>query len=159
MNDNPFLDAALQYAGRGWRVFPLRPRSKFPLTRHGHKDATVAPHTIERWWGKWPQANVGIATGAASGLVVIDVDGEEGVATLQTLMKQAGERLDPPIGAVLTTRGFHLYYDLSLDDHNLKCSSGGGLDVRANGGYVLAPPSIHASGKIYTWAKVTELAS
>ena len=159
MNDNPFLDAALQYAGRGWRVFPLRPRGKTPLIRGGYKAATVAPSAIERWWGKWPMANVGIATGAPSGLVVIDVDGEEGVATLQRLIAQAGEGIGKPIGAVFTARGFHLYYDLAHHDYDLKCSSGGGLDVRANGGFVLAPPSVHPSGKVYTWVKVTELAS
>src|ERR1700757_5358679 len=68
------LDAALGYAARGWAVFPTAPGAKRPLTAHGVKDATTDPVAILAWWSKWPDANVGIATGAASNLVVFDVD-------------------------------------------------------------------------------------
>lgn len=94
-------------------------------------------------------ANVGIATGAVSGLVVLDVDGEEGMRSLRHLIEAHG--LIDRTATVRTARGFHCYYDLPIEDHALKCSSGDGLDVRANGGYVVAPPSIHESGHIYSW--------
>jgi len=143
------LDAALQYAGRGWRVFPLRPNAKTPLIKGGYKAATVAPSVIERWWHKWPMANIGIATGAPSGLVVLDIDGEAGLATLKRLVIDHWPLLKT--GTVKTSRGWHLYFNLDIKDHALKCSSGDGLDVRANGGYVVAPPSVHESGFVYRW--------
>ncbi len=150
---NQFLEAALQYAGRGWRVFPCKPKDKTPLIKGGFKAATVVPKQIEAWWEQWPKANVAIATGAMSGLAVIDIDGEEGLAYVQRLCSQHGA-FPAPIAAVQTGRGFHLYYDLPPDMHDLRCSSGDGLDVRARGGYVLAPPSIHPSGKAYEWITV-----
>src|SRR5262249_49968906 len=72
------LPAALGYAGRGWPVLPLKPSRKDPLTPHGVRDATTDPAQIRQWWTKWPDANVGIATGKHSGLVVLDVDPRSG---------------------------------------------------------------------------------
>ena len=68
-----FLDAALRYAEMGYRVFPCAPGDKNPITDHGFHDASTDADTIERWWAKHPNANVGIAT---EGLAVIDIDGE-----------------------------------------------------------------------------------
>ncbi len=73
---NELREAALSYAARGWRVFPLRPRTKEPATPHGFKDATCDTSTIGRWWDSMPDANVGIATG--DGLLVLDVDDKPG---------------------------------------------------------------------------------
>ena len=86
---NDLLEAALQYAARGWHAFPLRPRSKMPAIAkkdggRGFLDATTDPATIEAWWGRWPAANIGLATGA-SGLVVLDPDGPEGLAQLRVV--------------------------------------------------------------------------
>ena len=66
------LEAALGYAAKGWRVFPLKPREKVPATAHGVKDATTDEATIRGWWGTWPDANVGYATGY--GVAVVDID-------------------------------------------------------------------------------------
>src|SRR5262245_49991368 len=95
-SSNIFLSAALSYAARGWPVFPCRPRAKEPLTQHGCKDATTDPHQITQWWTRWPEANIGIATGMASRIIVIDVDvdtekGIDGEETLRTLEAQHGE--------------------------------------------------------------------
>src|SRR5829696_10138226 len=72
------LKAALAYAGRGVPVFPCEPDAKRPLTRNGHWDATTARRAIERWWKRWPSANIGLPTGKKSGIVVLDVDVEDG---------------------------------------------------------------------------------
>ena len=69
-------DDALEYANRGIRIFPLRPRDKRPLTTHGFKEATADEAQILEWWDKWPDANIGLVTGAISGCWVLDLDGD-----------------------------------------------------------------------------------
>jgi hypothetical protein len=145
---NSLLEHALQYAGRGWRVFPLRARGKTPLTKGGFKAATVDPRQIEAWWKKWPEANIGIATGAASGLFVLDIDGAHGEAHLVELQELYG--CLPETLTVKTARGRHIYFALGPGQPP-PCSSGNGVDVRCSGGYVVAPPSVHESGHVYTW--------
>jgi len=71
------VDAALGYAASGWPCFPVQPEAKTPLTQHGLKDATTNQATIRRWWSLRPDAAIGVVTGAASGLVVIDLDPTE----------------------------------------------------------------------------------
>src|SRR6202049_1735828 len=80
--NNPTLTAALDYASRGWHVFPLRYRSKEPACLHGFKDATVDEGQIRRWWTTHPTWGIGIATGALSGLMVVDIDSQEGTKAL-----------------------------------------------------------------------------
>lgn len=147
---NSLQAAALDYASRGWRVFPVKPRGKTPLVKGGFKAATVAPSQIISWWTQWPDANVGVATGAVSGLIVLDVDSSDGFAELERILSGAKERL-PRTLTVRTSRGFHFYYGLPAWPDPIRCSSGGGLDVRGDGGYVLAPPSVHPDGSIYQW--------
>ena len=115
----------------------------------GFKVATTDPRQIEAWWRKWPDANIGIATGAMSGIVVIDVDGANGLAFLKTLVDQH-EPL-PRTAIVKTARGWHFYFALPAQCTLIPCSTGNGLDVRGDGGYVVAPPSRHASGHVYQW--------
>ena len=95
MNKNPMLEAALSYAARGWRVFPVTPGRKAPplISEWQHK-ATTDSATIRGWWDQWPTANVAIATGAESGLVVVDVDPRSG--GLETL---PGLNLPPTVTA------------------------------------------------------------
>lgn len=148
------LAAALSYARRGWPVFPCRPRGKEPLTAHGFKDATTDPATIRSWWQRWPDANVALATGRVSGLVVLDVDMDKGgLDSLRTLVDRfAGGEL--PEGPAVQTGGggYHLYF--AYPAAPVPCSAGKagpGLDLRGDGGYVIAPPSVHPSGGRYTW--------
>ena len=68
------LEHALKYAALGWKIFPLAPGQKTPITAHGVKDATSDPEQIRRWWTDWPTANIGLACGSESGVYVIDVD-------------------------------------------------------------------------------------
>lgn len=138
-------DAAITYAKRGLRVLPLQPRGKLPLTEHGSRDATSDAAELERWWSRWPEANVGIATGA--GLHVIDLDGSEGVETWRALTAEHG-RVESLV-ARTGSGGWHIY--LSTDRHlsNTAKKLGPGIDTRGEGGYVVAPPSIHPNGWRY----------
>jgi len=142
--DNAILNAALEYAARGWFVFPLKTGEKTPLTPHGFKDATTDPEQVRAWWTQCPEANVGIRTGRESGLVVLDIDhhGEaDGEESLAKLLKEFGPL--PPTFEVRTPNGGrHLYF--AHRDGEVKSRNGlrPGLDLKADGGYVVAPPSV-----------------
>lgn len=143
--------AALAYATRGTPVFPCQPRGKEPATARGLHDATTDHALIESWWGSESTLNIGIPTGAPSGFWVLDIDNEDGEASLRSL--EAARAPLPPTVEAITGRGRHLYF--RLGEHSLRNSAGRigtGIDVRANGGYVLAPPSVHPSGRTYTWS-------
>lgn len=137
------LAAALAYVARGWPVLPLD--GKKPLTPRGVHDATTDPETVRRWWARWPTAGVGIATGRVSGLVVVDVDGDEG--------ERSAEALElPPTRTVRTARGRHAYYAHPGGRVPNRARVRPGVDVRGEGGYVVAPPSPHPDGDAYAWA-------
>ena len=131
-------------------------QGKHPRTRNGLADSTTFVEQIGVWADLWPDANVGVVTGADSGLVVLDEDGPEGSAALA----QLGEI--PITVEARTARGRHFYF--RHPGHLIRNSTGSigtMLDVRADGGYVVAPPSRHASGKPYEWIRdplTTELA-
>jgi hypothetical protein len=137
------LKAALAYAGRGVPVFPCEPGAKRPLTRNGHSDATTDRRAIERWWKRWPSANIGLPTGKESGIVVLDVDVDDG--GLESLAKL--ERAGAPVPKTARTRtgrgGVHVFfrYPGSTEIRNSAGLLGPGLDVRGEGGYVVVPPS------------------
>ena len=139
---------ALALARRGLHVHPCRPRSKLPATVKGCRDATVDPKIIECWWQSNPDYNIAIATGEASHIFVIDVDGLEAEAELRKLEGQHCEL--PPTVEVITARGRHLYFEWpGRMVRNSAGKVGPGLDIRGEGGYVLAPPSVHPSGRRY----------
>lgn len=140
--------AALDYAARGWFVLPLKPRGKTPLTQHGLKDATIDPAALRAWWKQWPGANIGIAC-EPSGLAVIDIDAKSGgMVTLDQITS-----LDPLCVDTLISRtgggGLHLVFEGSIP--NTAGRIGAGIDTRGSGGYIVAPPSVHESGKVYCW--------
>lgn len=145
--------ATLAYAGRGLPVFPVAARGKRPLVEHGLHDATTDSDVIAAWWRRWPDANVGLCTGPASGVLVLDVDGEPGERTLVDLQAAAGASL-PPTATVSTPRGGrHLYFRHPVAIiANSAGKLGPGLDVRGAGGYVVAPPSVGANGRPYAWS-------
>lgn len=187
-SDNQLLEAALQYAGRGWRILPLhgivpdspseyesgtitlrctcpkgsacKTPGKHPRIKTGRRYAAAStdPATIARWWARWPDSNVGLATGippgappGALGLALVDIDAAKGLETLQAAMVANGAASIPRTLQASTGRpggGIHLYY---LSD-DCPQGSGDGLDCRGAGGLVVAPPSRHISGATYTWA-------
>jgi hypothetical protein len=136
--------AAASYARRGWRVLPCVPQAKHPLCPRGLHDASCDLDVISWWWRRWPDANVGVRTGTT--VDVIDVDSPEGIDNLRDA---AGiSRLGwGPISS--TGRGWH--YWIAGDGRRSRIGFVPGVDLKANGGYAIAPPSIHPSGRRYRW--------
>jgi hypothetical protein len=144
---NSLLTAALSYAARGWPVLPLRPRDKVPLNPTGSRGATTDAAQITSWWQAHPQANVGIATGGGSAPWVLDLDagGEAAWALEHGTLPEDAPRVRTGGG------GLHLYFAADSDIRNRQKVDGMPVDVRGVGGYVVAPPSVHASGQVYRW--------
>ena len=156
------LDAALSYGRCGWPVLPIhsveggrcscRRRGcwspgKHPHTEHGLKDATTNEEVIRDWWTEWPDANVGVVTGESSGLVVIDIDPRNGGnEALEELERKHG-RLPDTATVQTSGGGRHLYF--STDGPVPSGVLVSGVDFKGDGGYVVAPPSGHASGEVY----------
>jgi hypothetical protein len=147
----PLHQAALQLAARGLWVFPCRPHDKRPATARGLKDATLDPEVIERWWRQVPSYNVGVVTGAASKIVVVDVDDVDAEAELRKLEEQ-NSALPSTVESV-TPRGRHLFFRCpEREVRNSASKIAPGVDIRGEGGYVVVPPSLHPSGKRYCWS-------
>lgn len=143
------FSAAIPYGRRGWHCFILRPGSKVPATQRGLHDATRDHAQLHRWAEEYPNANIGVRTGRVSGLVVLDVDGEDGFESLRALERHHGEL--PRTASVKTPRGGAHYY-FAHPGGEVLCSAGQlgvGLDVRGDGGYVVAPPSVGPNGNRY----------
>lgn len=148
-------DAALSYRRRGWSVIPISPATKVPpkgFSLETFFRRLPTEEEIEQWWRAMPRAGVGIVTGKVSNLIVLDVDTKKGAdanAIYETY----------PTGVVSRTGsgGGHFYYEYPSDrDHvpNVVGRENGkpnGLDLRADGGYVVAPPTLHPSGRRYEW--------
>ena len=151
---NQFLDAAIEYASKGMAVFPIKSRGKDPLTKHGVKDATTNFNTIEKWWTRYPNANIGIACGAVSGgLLVVDLDEKEngisGSDSLHNWERENGE-LPETVRSITGKGGAHLLFRIDHTEKN-KVNLLEGVDIRSDNGYIVAPPSIHPNGNRYEW--------
>lgn len=139
------IETAFGYADKGWHVLPVRHHSKEPigkLARFGHLSATTDKNVIAQWFDAVPDMNIGIAC-EMSGLLVIDVD-------YRNLTKESwryAKELYADTLIVETGDGVHLYFTApqglmmpaKLDD---------GIDIKYKG-YVVAPPSVHPTGKVY----------
>jgi hypothetical protein len=150
------LEAALDYAALGFCVFPCIGKSKEPATRRGFYDATTNPATIRRWFASAAHYNIGIRTGLASAVWVLDIDGSEGEADLRAA--QAAHGRLPATRQSQSARGLHLWWRADLP---VPCSAGrvaAHVDVRGDNGYVIAPPSIHPCGRPYRWTSTEPLA-
>ena len=161
------LNTALEYAARGWPVFPVhgikhgkctcrKPNctssGKHPLTRHGLKDATTDKAIISQWWSKWSYANIGIVTGKVSRLVVLDIDTDKGgYESLQDLI-DLHERLPKTLSQITGSGGKHYLFKYPDEQVGNSVSKlGKGIDIRGDGGYIVAAPSNHISGGSYAW--------
>lgn len=151
------LDAALSYIGQGFKVFPVKPDKK-PLTSHGLKDATQIKERVREYWTRWPDAGIALVT---DGLIVLDFDIKSGGLESKTAMEKR-------YGIFPTTRthrtgggGEHwIYRNPNGDGIRNTVAFGGfrGVDLRADGGYIVVPPSPHQSGKKYEVIDNTEIA-
>ena len=142
------LAAALDYAARGLPVFPCMPRGKTPAIARGFYSATANPATVRRYWTD-PDRNVGIPTGASSGFWILDIDGDEGEESLRDLEARYGAI--PKTRSVITSRGRHVWFAYREPIPSSAGRIGPGLDVRGDGGYAIAPPSVHSSGHCYAF--------
>lgn len=163
----PIAAAAVEYARRGWHVIPLHgidpdaggctcrqgsacpSPGKHPRSSEWQKNASDNPELVAGWWSHYGEtANVGIVAGP-SGLAIVDIDGPQGMEVFRQLT--GGEATTPLI--VRTGRGWHLYFAATDKATRPYAGTGDmkGLDLRAGASYVVAPPSLHASGERYTW--------
>lgn len=129
------LESALEYADRGWNVFPLKPDSKIPLTKSGHLEATTNLNQIEAWWTEQPSANIGLSL-AASGLVAIDVDSYKTNCHWDAFR---GEREFDPQFIQQSARGGHHYLFTASAEDQFSPNPCSGVDIKHNGYIVLAP--------------------
>jgi len=146
------LAAALDYAARGLRVLPILPGAKRPPMAAWQDAATTDPDTITSWFtGLYRDHGVGIATGPASGVWALDVDDYEAYRALE----QANEPLPDTLTNLTGSGGMHFLYRYPTDGRTVRNNAGtrlgAGLDVRGDGGQIVAPPTVHPNGKRYEW--------
>lgn len=152
------LDAALAWAARGVGVLPIQRAGKAPLTRHGVHDASTDPDVLRRWWARWPEANVAIATGAP-GVDVLDVDVRGQRSGWAALRKLRDAEILPPGAPLVRTPSDGLHLHFTGTEQRNGSLHGQQLDFRSRGGYVLVPPSYVDTGAyagFYRWERQGE---
>ena len=146
MKQSLSYEAALDLVGKqGFSVIPLRRDKKPLLVWQEFQTRLPSDGELEDWFlRRWPDANLGIVTGALSGLVVVDADGEAGLAWIKQHLPVTGVY-------VRTGRGWHAYFRHPGGTVRNRGRIAPEVDIRADGGYVVAPPSLHACGTAYAW--------
>jgi hypothetical protein len=155
--------AALWLAARGFPVFPIYEpvpdgcscnrvecdkQGKHPRTQHGFKDATTNDAQINEWWSNWPNANIGMPTGEISGLLVVDIDPRNGgTADRAEFVERFGSIPETP-EVITGSGGRHIYFRWP-SGLTIPKTLAQGIDLQGAGAYVVAPPSLHKSGKRY----------
>ena len=136
--------AARELAVAGVPVFPCVPGGKRPLTEHGFHDATTDPDRVAAWWRQHPTANIGVPTGAASGVVVVDVDVHGPLNGFDAFGRAHEAGLVDGWQLLVSTPsgGMHAYYPATPGGGQRSWQAGrAGIDFRGDGGYIVAPPS------------------
>lgn len=146
-SNSTVLNAAIGYVRRGLSVIPIS-GNKTPLIRwEEFQRRKASEEEIKEWWKQWPSAMIGLVTGKVSGLFVVDIDSEEGEQAVSSYLP---ENCETPT-ARTPRGGKHLYFQ---HNDSLPSSRAGlfpGVDIRGNGGYIIAPPSVNSKGGAYTW--------
>lgn len=139
------------YAEKGWRVLPIKEGSKAPpLIKNWQLLATDDSNQIREWWAKHPNANIGIATGLETGIFVVDIDPKNGGnESLAELLEK--NRLPETLTVRTGSDGRHIFFKCNTTIKSNAGKLGKGIDIRAEGGYVVAPRSIHPNGSQYRW--------
>ena len=158
---NALKEAALRYAALGYQVAALWPKGKLPMQNLRNREPTSDPAQIRQWWDLCPSANIGLPTdNRYNALIVLDLDVGTGIDGTRTLLCRCQEQgLTLPDTAVVRSGsgGYHVYY---RNPQMLPVPSSKdlfpGIDIRAAGAHIVAPPSIHNSGKAYQWVRGDE---
>lgn len=169
---NEMLNNAIEYAKLGISIIPLHSiinnqctcgkgykcdsPGKHPRTKNGVKDASKDPEQIKKWWSTWPNSNIGIATGTINGLFVVDIDGEIGDRSFNSLTAMHGAVPDS-VTQITGSGGKHLLFKHPGGIIKNGIAVHNGIDIRGDGGYIVAAPSIHKSGSVYQWEFLQEL--
>ncbi len=161
----PMLDAALRYVRLGWPVFPLGVRSKLPMVPaamggKGSEDATLSEEKVREWWGRWPKANIGLATGHR--FIALDKDPRDGGEDSLAYLIQHHGRLPDTLEQTTGSGGVHYLFE--QPNFRVRNSTGKlnglapGLDIRGYHGYILGAPSIHPeTGRTYVWEGMQQI--
>lgn len=144
--------AAQNYLKRGWSIIPIRPREKRPIISWQRFQQRMPTESdVDVWFDRWPSANIAIVTGALSGLIVVDVDpahgGRESLDDLQRTHGPLRDTLEARSGG----GGRHLYFAHPGGTVHNRVDLAPGIDLRGDGGLIVAPPSVHPSGNRYAW--------
>ena len=147
-------EAIHEYIGRGWSIIPIVTGDKRPLVRwEEFQDRHPSEAEAGGWLRQWPEAGIAVVTGAISGLIVVDVDpGHRGDESLEKLEREHGA-LATTVECRTGGGGRHLYFAHPGRLIRNKVGLAPGIDIRGDGGYVVAPPSLHASGLRYAWVE------
>ncbi len=148
------INDCLKLLNNGLSIIPLKPRSKEPLLDWKEFQSRRASEAeVLAWTARWPDMNVGVVTGAISNVIVLDLDGEKGLAWLQS------QSVSSPVTVLSGSGGKHLWF---LNNESLRNSASRiapGVDIRGEGGYVVVPPSIHPSGWRYRWERTAHFSA
>ncbi len=156
--DSPMVHFALDYAQRGWPVFPCKQSDKAPYIKGGLNSATTDPDVIAGWWQQWPRAMIGVPMGSRSGVWAIDPDAPkkegdpDGREKWAELLRKQGNI--PATHTEITPRGGqHILFawdPVRPISNSPGALEGQSIDVRGEGGYVIMAPSVSASGQQYS---------
>lgn len=150
---NEFMQQALEYEKKGFSVIPLKPRDKTPLIIEWKQYQVERADRVQigKWWRLWPTANIGLIMGEVSGYDGVDIDSDVARAEFKAM---CGEHDLDRVPYVSTGKGWHLYFKHEKQLGN-KAGVGGhpGIDFRGDGGYLVAPPSVHPAGRVYEWKR------
>ena len=159
LGESTICKTALEYAERGWKVFPLAPNIKKPAFEGWQEKATTDPDIIRKWWGSpglFEFNGIAIKTGADSGIWVLDLDVKNdtnGVQLFEELLQEHSDKEIPAHGsmtAMSPSGGRHIYYQYSGVKVPQRVGLLPGIDARGDGGFIIAPPTRLNSGQ-YTW--------
>jgi len=140
-------DEALWISREGFPVFPVERHSKKPLVRwQPYQQRLQTEQEVKNWWERWPEANIGMATGSLSRLVVLDCDSPDALEIFITSFPEARDTAQAQTG-----RGRHFYFAWEPGIRTASAILGPGIDLRGEGGFIILPPSVHSNGKIYEW--------
>ncbi|MEW6327661.1 MAG: bifunctional DNA primase/polymerase [Thermodesulfobacteriota bacterium] len=153
MNPKTAEEFALYYLSRGWSVIPIHPQDKRPAVLWlEYQYRRASEDEVRGWFHQWRDANVAIVTGSISGLIVLDVDPKHGGDASLAGMEEVHGPLPRTIEAVTGGSGRHVYFAHPGGIIRNKVGLAAGIDLRGDGGCVVAPPSLHPSGQRYVWA-------